>query len=66
MLAIVISACLVADPNVCRDHRIPISMAVDSMHCMTGAQPHFAKWAAEHPGWQIRRWRCASSDTQDL
>jgi hypothetical protein len=66
MIAIVISACLVGDPGVCRDYRIPLAHHVSSSNCMTDAQPHFAVWAAQHPGWQIVRWRCASGDMEDL
>jgi hypothetical protein len=66
MIAIVISACLTGDPNVCRDYRIPLAVEVDSKRCMVDAQPHFAKWAAQHPGWEIRRWRCTAADVEDL
>lgn len=66
MIAIVISACLVANPGVCRDYRIPLAANVDAQHCLVDAPPHFATWADQHPGWQIKRWRCASGDVQDL
>jgi hypothetical protein len=66
MIAIVISACLAGDPGVCKDYRIPLANHVDSNRCMVDAQPHFAAWAARHPGWNIVRWRCASSDVEDL
>jgi hypothetical protein len=66
MIAIVISACLVGDPNVCKDYRIPLALNVDSRHCMMDAPPHFARWAESHPGWRIVRWRCAAAGAQDL
>lgn len=66
MIAIVISACLVADPGVCRDYRIPLAMSVSTSNCMMDAQPHFANWAAQHPGWQIQRWHCTTANEQDL
>lgn len=66
MIAIVISACLVGNPEVCKDYRIPLAAGIDTRHCMVDAQPHFALWAARHPGWQIVRWRCATADVQDL
>ena len=50
MIAIVISACLVGDPHVCKDYRIPLAIEVDANHCMTDAQPHFATWAEQPPG----------------
>jgi hypothetical protein len=66
MLAIVLSACLTSDPNVCRDYKIPIDADIDAMTCMMEAPPHFAKWAEEHPGWQVARWRCASVSENDI
>jgi hypothetical protein len=66
MIAIVISACLTGDPGVCKDYRIPLAAHVDAGACMVRAQPHFAQWAAQHPGWTIKRWRCTSGDVQDL
>jgi hypothetical protein len=66
MIAIVISACLVGDPAVCKDYRIPLSLDVDTRQCLTSAQPHFAKWVESHPGWRIVRWRCAATGSQDL
>ena len=47
MIAIVISACLVGDPGVCKDYRIPLAYDVDPSHCMMDAQPHFAAWAEQ-------------------
>jgi hypothetical protein len=66
MIAIVISACLAANPGVCKNYRIPLASGIDPSHCMTDAQPHFANWTAQHPGWRIVRWSCASGDVQDL
>lgn len=66
MIAIVISACLIGNPDVCKDYRIPLAFGMDPAHCMTDAQPHFAVWAARHPGWRIARWHCASGNVQDL
>jgi hypothetical protein len=66
MIAIVISACLAGDPGVCKNYRIPLASGVDATRCLVEAPPHFAKWAAQHPGWQIVRWRCTSSEVEDL
>lgn len=66
MIAIVLSACLVGDPGVCKSHRIPLTSDVDTTRCLAQAPPHFAKWVEQHPGWEIVRWRCTSADVQDL
>ncbi|MFN3869536.1 MAG: hypothetical protein ACK4MF_10775 [Hyphomicrobiaceae bacterium] len=65
MLAIVISACLIADPNVCKDHKVPLLFDVSTSMCMLYAPPHFAKWAEDNPEWAIKRWRCAAASEQD-
>jgi len=66
LIAIVISACLIGNPNVCKDYRVPLAVEVDPDRCMFQAQPHFARWAEQHPNWQIKRWRCTTADDQDL
>ena len=30
MIAIIISACLVADPGVCKEHRLPLDLDADT------------------------------------
>jgi hypothetical protein len=66
MIAIVISACLISDPGVCKDYRIPLASGIDVTRCMTDAPPHFATWVDAHPGWRIARWRCLAAGTEDL
>ena len=67
MISIVISACLIADPEVCRDYRVPLSIdVVDPKHCLMAAPPHFALWAEEHPGWRIVKWRCRPGNADDM
>jgi len=66
LIAIVISACLIGNPNVCKDYRVPLAVEVDPDRCMFQAQPHFARWAEQRPNWQIKRWRCTTADDQDL
>lgn len=66
MIAIVISACLIGDPGVCQKYRIPLARGVNATACLIQAPPHFAKWSAAHPKWQIMRWRCTSGDVEDL
>lgn len=60
MITIVISACLITDPNVCRDHRLPLHGNFSDRQCVESALPHFAKWAADNPTWEIKSWRCGT------
>ena len=66
MISIIISACLISNPNVCKDYRVPLASNVDAKGCLFQAQPHLPKWAEAHPKWAIKSWRCASGDYQDL
>ncbi|MGD9785257.1 MAG: hypothetical protein AB7E80_10605 [Hyphomicrobiaceae bacterium] len=66
MIAIIITACLVSDPGVCRDHKLPLFSDVSAGMCALYAPPHFGKWTDEHPGWKIVRWRCAPATAQDI
>ncbi len=66
MFAIFVSACLVRDPNVCREFKIQIDADVSSMACMVQAPLQFGSWAQEHPGWQISRWRCGSASENKI
>ncbi len=65
MLSIILSACLVSNPGQCKDFKIPLDVNMDALQCAMAAPPYFAQWAEEHPGWQIRRWKCQSSALND-
>ncbi len=61
MLAVLISACLISDPDTCRDHRIPImSPNVNQLRCTMHAPIYFGNWSADNPGWKIKSWRCVA------
>jgi len=66
MLSIILSACLVANPQECRDFKIPLDTSADTLHCAMAAPPYFAQWADEHPAWQIRRWKCQPTSQNDI
>jgi hypothetical protein len=38
---------------------------MDAQHCTMAAPPYFAKWAEEHPQWQIKRWKCQPTGLND-
>ncbi len=66
MITIIISACLISDPDVCRDHRMPLTGNFDPNQCAVSALPHFGRWASENPGWEIKRWRCSAGGAEDI
>lgn len=65
MLAIVVVACLITDPNVCKTDAIPMLVDVPPAACVVGAAPFVARWGAEHPGWRVVRWRCRPASEKD-
>ena len=66
MTAIIISACLLRDPGICRDQIVRLSSEVSPVRCMVAAPPHVARWSEEHPEWRVVRWRCGPSGRRDI
>ncbi len=65
MMTIILSACLVSDPGTCRDFRLPIDGYWNTTQCAMYAPPFFARWSNQHPGWEIKRWRCDAGTFDD-
>lgn len=60
MIVLVLSVCLAADPDRCKDVNLTFSAdGLTPYECVMRAQPELAKWIGEHPGWQVKKWRCA-------
>jgi hypothetical protein len=66
MIAIILSSCLVTDPTVCLDHKIPLSSEISAIQCMKHAQPYVARWSEEHPRWRVVRWQCRPTSEQGI
>lgn len=66
MVAIILSACLIADPNTCKDYKLPLEGDMTTTQCAMFAPPFFAQWADEHPAWKIRRWKCVPAGQSDI
>ena len=49
MISIIISACLISNPTVCKDYRVPLASNIDAKGCLFRAQPHLPRWAEQHP-----------------
>lgn len=65
MIAIILSTCLITDPDVCRDQKLPLPAEVSAIQCMKFAMPRVTQWSEEHPQWRIVRWRCRSASHED-
>ncbi|MEP9378535.1 hypothetical protein ABLE91_17600 [Aquabacter sp. CN5-332] len=66
MLAIVISVCLISNPAICRNERIPLLIHSSLTQCAMNAVPYVAQWNGEHPDWRVVRWRCSGADEKDI
>lgn len=60
-MLLLLSICLIAQPDQCREDRISMSFEARSPFvCLRHAQSTLATWQAEHPEWHVARWRCAA------
>ena len=64
MIAIILSACLVGDPGVCRDHRVPLSPEISVIQCMKNASAFLAQWSDD--SWRVVRWQCRPVSERDI
>lgn len=59
MVELVVFACLVAAPAQCERLHLPFQAPMGLTQCVRESQFLLVEWAEKHPGWEIRRWRCA-------
>ncbi len=57
MIELLFVTCLSVSPTDCQE-RSMLFTDITPMTCMMGAQPEMAKWATQHPKWQVARWKC--------
>ena len=65
MLSIILSGCLIAHPEQCRDFKIQTDFQMPTKYCTMAAQPVVAQWSADHPQWEIKSWKCQPSSLDD-
>jgi hypothetical protein len=58
MIELVITACIVATPDTCRDQRVLIEASATPQQCMMNAMPTIAQWGSQHPKWFVQKWKC--------
>jgi hypothetical protein len=56
MIDLIIVACLLASPAECRDHIVTDVGSVPT--CQFSSMLTVAKWAGDHPRWQVKRFQC--------
>ncbi len=59
MIEILLSVCLIAGPERCKDERLSfIAENITPRQCMSTGQIEIAKWTEAHPNWWVKRWSC--------
>jgi hypothetical protein len=58
MLELVITVCLLSNPNFCRDQKILMDQPISPFQCIMQAQGSIAEWGSSHPKWFVQRWTC--------
>jgi hypothetical protein len=59
MLELVISACLLADLNHCKEVSLTyMDEGMTPMQCMMASAVEISKWSQSHPNWFAKRWTC--------
>jgi hypothetical protein len=62
LVSLVLTVCLVASPDKCRDENLLFERRGELTLCMLLAQSEIAKWSAQHPALKVKRWKCAFPD----
>lgn len=60
MTQIIFTACLLASPTDCEEHRLFAGIDEPALQCVLTAQQRLAEWASAHPKFRVERWRCSS------
>jgi len=59
MIELVVAVCMIDQPSQCKD--VYLNFEGDSVtpqQCMMNGQIAMAEWAADHPNYVIKKWRC--------
>ncbi len=62
MIDLVLTVCLVSNPDACRKEHLYFESRGSLFQCMILAPSEIAKWSAEHPALKVVRWTCAFPD----
>ena len=65
MITLIFSVCLVSNPTICHDERIPIIENISVARCTMRAAPQMAQWIGDNPEWRVIKWRCAPPGEKD-
>jgi hypothetical protein len=62
LVALVLTVCMLANPNSCRTEHLYFESRGSLFQCMILAPTEIAKWSESHPALKIVRWGCVFPD----
>jgi hypothetical protein len=61
LMLILLSVCLLVQPDACREERLSFSFSeASAIACRVRAQEKIAEWQQSHPSYRVRRWQCVA------
>ena len=58
MIELMLLVCLMAQPDRCEEIYLREEGPVSMMQCLFNGPKQAARWAEDHPGYVVKRWRC--------
>ena len=58
MIDLILSVCMLSDPNACKEQHLYYESRGSLAQCMMLSMPYVAEWAGEHPDWKVASWKC--------
>jgi hypothetical protein len=66
MLKVLVTLCLTADPNICKEVRQSYpEVEMTWYSCFMATQTDMAKILADNPRWFLKRWQCTNGQFQE-
>ncbi len=60
MIQLILIACSMHSPHHCKEEKLTFyDPGLTAMACVMKGQRELAKWSRGHPGWEVKRYRCA-------
>lgn len=60
MIQLIMTICLAASPQHCREERLTLdAVGLHPAQCMYSSIPRIARWRTMNPKWRVESWRCA-------
>lgn len=66
-LELIVTACLLATPGQCKDHRVRLTVqGGDPQLCVYASVREIAHWQQLNVKWKVKSWRCAMTSEDEV